>query len=180
MDMNFQVQEALRGKKEAFVTLIKHSEVSMYRIARSMLHSDSDCADAIQESILKAYNSLPSLREPDFFRSWLIRILMNECHNILKRRKKVIPIPITEVMTQSVERGNPYALIELKDAVNSLPGELRVIVTLYYFEDLPLKDISEMLHTPVGTIKSRLSRARTELSQLLGIQVKGVTCRERN
>jgi RNA polymerase sigma-70 factor (ECF subfamily) len=78
------VKLAQKGSKDAFVRLITAAEKSMYRVAKAILKSDNECADAIQESILKAFKSVGGLREPQYFKTWLIRILINECKVILK------------------------------------------------------------------------------------------------
>jgi len=158
------VLRAQEGDKDAFVRLIRMSEKSMYQAAKAILQADSDCADAIQETILKAYRSVKSLREPEFFKTWLIRILIHECNRILQHKRNVIPFQT------SVERGEQdpnYSNVELMDAVRSLEKDLRIVIHLYYFCDWPIKEIAEALDLPEGTIKSRLYRAREELKERL-------------
>jgi len=154
------VIRAQRGNREAFVRLIKASEPSMYRVAKSFLRTDSECADAIQETILKAFQAIGSIKNPTYFKTWLIRILINVCQRTLKMNKKVIPI--AELSEQSYENNMQQGL-ELWEAVQSLEDELKIIVTLFYVEDVPIKDIAAMLDLPEGTIKSRLYRAREKL-----------------
>jgi len=106
----------------------------MYRIVQSMLKSDSDCADAILESILKAYKSIRTLKEPNHFKTWLIRILINECNRILNFKNKIIPVAeMTEVplMAPMIET------FEIHEIISSLVDDLRIVATLYYFEDIP-------------------------------------------
>ncbi len=71
MSQENEVRMAQKGSKDAFMRLIKNSELSMYRVAKSFLKSDPDCADAIQEAILKAYRTIASLREPGYFKTLL-------------------------------------------------------------------------------------------------------------
>lgn len=92
MELKDTVLRAKRGSHEAFVQIVKACEPSMYRIAKSYLKSDSECADAMQETILKAFQSIGSLREPFYFKTWLLRILINECNRLRKHRSQVIPI----------------------------------------------------------------------------------------
>ena len=158
------VQLAKRGDQEAFIRLIRSSEESMYRIAKAIVKTDADCADAMQEAILKAYHSIGSLREIAFFKTWLLRILINQCKEMVRRRAKVVP------MQEFLERGQeaPYERVELQEAVDSLSEELRLLVTLYYFEDVPVKEIAAMLGLPDGTVKSKLARARQQLARFFG------------
>ncbi|MDZ5474603.1 sigma-70 family RNA polymerase sigma factor [Bacillus sp. 31A1R] len=163
------VTSARKGNKEAFIRIIEASESTMYRIAKSIVKSDEDCADAIQETILKAYTSIESLKEPKFFKTWLIRILINVCNQILRSKQKVIPL---EGWKEPVTQTGSYDEIEVNEVVNSLNEETRMLVILYYFEDLSVKQIAQTLEIPEGTVKSRLSRARNELSRLFQYEGK--------
>ena len=173
MQQENEVLMAQKGSKDAFMRLIKNSELSMYRVAKSFLKSNPDCADAIQETVLKAYQTIASLREPRYFKTWLIRILINECKQILKFKNRVIPIE--DLIIQSQQR-DVFEQAEVLEAVDSLEDELRTIVVLYYFEDLPLQEVARVLEIPEGTVKSRLSRARAKLAELLGNQVERGNC----
>lgn len=170
MEQVTDVRLAQKGNKDAFVRLITSAEKSMYRVAKAILKSDFECADAIQESILKAYKSIGGLREPQYFKTWLTKILINECNRILRNNRKVIAIE--EYIDQSYTL-DAHEKIEIQEAVNSLEDEFRVVVILFYFEDMTIKDISHMLELPEGTVKSRLSRARERLSKQLRIFNEG-------
>lgn len=170
MELINDVKLAQKGNKDAFVRLITAAEKSLYRVARAILKSDNECADAIQESILKAYKSMGGLREPQYFKTWLTKILINECNRILKNNKKIIPIE--EYMDQAYTL-DAYEKVEIQEAVSSLEDEFRVVVVLFYFEDMSIKDIAQMLEIPEGTVKSRLSRARERLSKQLKILSEG-------
>jgi RNA polymerase sigma-70 factor (ECF subfamily) len=155
---------ARKGNKEAFVRLIKSSETSMYRVAKSIVRADAECADAIQEAILRAYKSISSLKNAEYFKTWLIRILINECNRLMKERNKVV------LLEKVKDHGHPSTVqerLEIQEAIEALDDDLRVIVTLFYIEDMPQNDISELLGIPEGTVKSRLHRAREKLSVLL-------------
>lgn len=168
-----QIQEVLRAKKgdkDAFVRLIRLSEQSMYQASKAILHSDNDCADAMQEAILKAYRSIRTLREPAYFKTWLIRILIHECNRLLQHKQKIIPFKELHI---AIERDAGYTSIELKEAVRSLEPDLRIVIHLYYFSDWPIKDVSKALDLPEGTVKSRLYRARDLLHENLQGGMRG-------
>lgn len=164
MNVDHEVRKARKGNKNAFVALIKYYESSLYRVAKSYLKTDSDCADAIQETILKAYQAIKGLKEPKYFRTWLIRILINECNRILQVRKKIIPV---QELRERIQPEIGTQRIELQEILHLVEEELRVIITLYYQEDLSVKDIALLLDIPEGTVKSRLSRAREKLAYYL-------------
>ena len=156
---------AQRGDQEAFIRLINSCESSLYRVAKGFLKEDTDCADAIQEAILKSYKSISKLKNPAYFKTWLIRILINECNNLLRIKQKSFPMEIIESTADSpVERTD---FEELREALIQLNEKYRTVVGLYYFEDCSIKDIAETLSIREGTVKSRLSRARSMLASLL-------------
>ena len=143
--------------KDAFIREVRNAEAMLYHISKSILKNDSDCGDAVQETLLKAYEKLPMLKEEKFFRTWITRILINECTGILRKRKNVIPYE--DYMDNSrVSEENRYHHLYM--AIMELPEDLRILVTLYYIEGFSQKEISGILEIPEGTIKSRLSRAR--------------------
>ncbi len=97
----------------------------------------------MQEAILKAYKSLPSLRQPSFFKTWLFRILINECNTIIRRRSSMIPL--LNLDEAQYDTPNPEVRIDLREAVYRLEEVSRTIIILHYFRDLPLRQIAEML-----------------------------------
>lgn len=79
-------------KKEQLGELIIASEETMYRVAKSLLYNDADCADAIQEAIVKAFSKLHTLKEDTYAKTWLIKIVMNECYAIMRKEKRIISL----------------------------------------------------------------------------------------
>lgn len=164
-EQELEVKLAKKGNHEAFIKLIKPLELQMYNIAKAILRHDEDCADAMQEAILKAYKSLPSLRQAPLFKTWLLRILINECNMILRKKSHVIPLlnlDQAEHITPSLDVN-----IDLREAVYRLEEVSRTIIILHYFRDLPLRQIAEMLDLNEGAVKTRLHRARVTLSEWL-------------
>jgi len=171
LDLLVDVKLAQKGDKEAFVRIIRRSEASLYQASRAILNSDDDCADAIQETILNAYRSIHRLKEPAYFRTWIIRILINECKRLLKLKNNVIPFHLVQEPSQ-YEHG--FSRIELQEEVDRLEEDLHTIIRLYYYCDLSIKDIAEVLELPDGTVKSRLYRAREVLYRQMNRPNKGV------
>jgi RNA polymerase sigma-70 factor (ECF subfamily) len=144
---------------------MKSCERSMFRVARSILRTDAECADAMQETVVRAYKAIRRLKEPLYFKTWLIRILMNECRRMYKRHQRVIPMADpAEEAAYHPEWAESLTVIE---AVCQLDEELRAIVALYYLEDMPLKEVAQLLDLPEGTVKSRLARSREKLARFL-------------
>ena len=86
------VKRAQAGNKEAFILLMEEHKQALYKIAVSMLKNDADAADAMQDTVLSSFENLQGLRQPEFFKTWLTRILINHCNRILKERGKMVPI----------------------------------------------------------------------------------------
>lgn len=148
-----------------FIARVRSCERRLYRVARTMLRSDADCEDAVQEALLKAWSKLPSLREEQFFETWLIRILINECKNIYRRRPRA-ESEIPETLAA------PPADGELMDALMNLPPKHRIPMELHYIEGYGVAEIARMLFIPEGTVKWRLSRGRALLRDELGEEAR--------
>lgn len=164
-DVQQDVGLAMRGDTDAFIRLILAHKNNLYGLARTYLSNQEDCADAIQETMVKSFRALSTLREPAFFKAWLYRILINECIRLQRERKRWRIIEQSEWDGQTTTV--PYEAIELKEAVAYLEDDLRIVIQLYYYEDFPIKQIAKLLGVPEGTIKSRLHRARELLAEVL-------------
>ncbi|MFX3631408.1 MAG: sigma-70 family RNA polymerase sigma factor [Candidatus Pristimantibacillus sp.] len=158
------VKRARDGSREAFIELIRMHEPIMYSIAQGILRgSKADIIDAIQESILLAYKGIIQLREPAFFRTWLVRILINECRKMLKHNRKVVPVELI----YEKKSGEMESDMELMDLLSGLDLEHKEIVILFYIEDIPIKEIAQIVGLTESGVKSRLYRARFKLAMLL-------------
>lgn len=149
--------------KESFTEQVLAAEQTMYRVSKSILIYDSDCEDAVQEAILKAYAGINGLKNEAFFKTWLIRILINECYKILRRNKK--SVSIDEI--GEIGEAEDYHYSELYTAIHRLGEKYRPVTVLYYIEGYSVEETGEILKIPPGTVKSRLSKARTLLKNYL-------------
>lgn len=148
--------------KQDFVERVLARERTLYRVARAMLRQEADQKDAVQEAVAKAWAKLGSLRDERYFATWLTRILINECANIARRHKRIVLMRDwqEEALTERAEFAEPSVIDEALDA---LPEKLRLPMVLHYLEGFSLAEIQEMLHLPLGTVKSRLHDARIAL-----------------
>ena len=148
--------------KEQLGMLILDSERQLYSTAKTILSNDQDCADAIQETIVKAFSKIGTLRSDKYAKTWLIRILINECYTVLRKSSKLISLDdMNERIEAEAEEKADYS--DLYRAVSSLKEELRLPVILYYIEDFNVKEIAQILDVTEGAIRKRLSRARGKL-----------------
>lgn len=172
MSCREQVLRAQQGDKEAFVEVMRSIESGLYGTARAMIKKEEDIADAMQETIMKAYKSLDTLREPDFFKTWVYRILINECNTILKKRQQSISL---DILPDHTFASDQVSSVELRMAVDQLEEQQRIVVVLYYFEGFPLKEVASMLKITESAVKTRLYRARKILMQELHYSGEGTT-----
>ena len=153
--------------KEELGTLVLNSERQLYSTAKTILINDQDCADAIQETIVKAFSKIGTLRNDKYAKTWLIRILINECYTLLRKSSKLVSLEGMSEMTE-IEADQKTDHSDLYRAVNSLKEELRMPVILYYIEDFNIKEIAQILDENVSTVKSRLYRSMKKLRIELG------------
>lgn len=151
-------------KREQLGQLILASEDSMYHVAKSLLYNDADCQDAIQETIAKAFDKIGTLKQDTYAKTWLIRILINECYGIMRKEKKIISLETCEREEPWMERQD-YS--DLYEALMRLTEEARLAVTLYYMEGYSIREIARMTRVTESAVKSRLARARTKLKEEL-------------
>lgn len=146
-------------KKEQLGKLIIASEDTLYHVAKTLLHSDADCADAIQEAIVKAFTNLHTLRKNSYAKTWLVRIVINECYAIMRKQKNIVSLE--EYQNKEPEWKEDYS--DLYEAIRQLPEETRICVTLYYLEGYSVKETAKILEVTESAVKNRLARARAKL-----------------
>lgn len=150
--------------KEQLGNLILASSESMYRVAKTLLRDDGDCQDAMQEAIVKAFAKVDTLRRDSLAKTWLIRIVINECYTLLRGKQKLV---FLEDYPQQEKTREDRDYSELYEALEQLPDPYRICVTLYYLEGYSVKEIGAMLEVPESTVKNRLSRARMRMRREL-------------
>ena len=154
------VQKAILGDTDAFLELMEKNALSMYKVARGILGNDDDAADAIQDTILSCFEKIHTLQKPKYFKTWMIRILINECNQILRHYKKVqMPGEIPEAPRQD----QSLAEFEFKEMLNLVDEKYRIILILYYVEEYKISEIADILEMNENTVKTRMARAREQL-----------------
>lgn len=151
--------------KTEFTRLILSHEQQLYRIAKSILKRDEDCADAAQEAIAAGFASLHTLRDDRCAKTWLIRILINQCYRILRENSRHLPL---EDYAEGISTSPEEDYSDLYRALLSLPCELRLVLVMHYLEGYSIQEMSEILGIPQGTVKSRMARGQDGLRRLLG------------
>lgn len=159
-------EERRRGplSEQEFVRQAEGLKGRLYRTALLYLGSETAAVDAVDEAVYKGYLARKKLRQPEFFATWLTRILINVCNNELRRRKRetaVEALPETAV--------EEFDALPLKEAVERLPDDIRAVIVLRYFTGLTLAETAAALNVPPGTVSTRqrkgLGLLRLELEE---------------
>lgn len=150
--------------KNIFAEKILEVESTLYRVAKSILISDKDCEDAVQEAILKGYEKLYTLKKEQYFKTWMVRILINECYYL--KRSENPTLSFDEYYELESKEETEYSA-ELYQAILELKTPIRITIVLYYIEGYSVKEIQKILNIPSGTVKSRLAKGRRLLKQKL-------------
>ena len=171
---------AQHGSVQAFERLITPYEQQIWRICWHLLHHTEDARDCAQEVMLKAWRALPSFRQESSLESWLYRIAVNTCNDFLRKKRRYPTESTEELQVKGFDPPDPtpgteeQALrhtetLRLQEALNRLPDKLRLPLTLYALEEKSYEEIAVILRLPVGTVKSRIARAREALKKSLEI-----------
>lgn len=152
--------------KETFSALVRGQQRQLYRIAVSYTASSADAEDAMQEALLRAWKRRDTLRNPAYFSTWLNRILINECKTLLRKRKR--QLPTSDLPNLAAPPPDEQAMA-LRAALFALPEKYRVPLVLNLLEGYTLREIAAMLSLPVGTVKTRIARAKQKLEQEVSV-----------
>ena len=161
------VIRARAGDQDAFSQLAARSIGSLTAVARMILRDEYAAQDAVQETFIEAWRSLPGLRDPDKFDAWARRLLVRACFKSGRRNRRVGAFEIQ--LTPADEPGIPGSELDLdihdqlERGLARLPRDQRAVVVLVYYLDLPLADAAQAMNVPLGTVKSRLNRATQAL-----------------
>lgn len=153
-------------KQETFAARVQAVRAKLYRTAYLYLGSEADALEAVDEAVYQALRALKRLRQEAFFETWLTRILLNECHKELRRRKRFSPAG--EEALPDTAGPDAYDGLPLKEAIRRLPEELRAVVILRFFAGLSQAETAETLNIPQGTVATRQRRALQLLRLELG------------
>jgi len=176
------IQAARGGDDRAFGALIDLYRSSAERLAQQILHTEEAAADAVQEAMIKAHRAMARFQEGNF-RSWFLRIVTNTCYDHLRRQKRRAAVSLDELTEQAgidylpaedYVAEDPETLVLQSEgmrflllAIEGLPEYHRNVVLLVDVQGYDYAEAAELLSLPLGTVKSRLSRARSALRDQL-------------
>ena len=162
MDEIKLVRKSKKGNNLAFSTLIKAYEKDLYKVAIAMTKNEEDALDCIQEAILQSYISIKDLRQEEYFKTWLIKILINKCNDVIRANKNIIYIE------QEKEEGyseNIEQSVSLRESFDRLKPDYKIVMIMYYDQGFNSKEISEILNINESTVRTRMARGRDYLRE---------------
>ena len=148
--------------KDFFMEELQAYQITLYRVAYTVLRDDDACRDALQDAALKAWEKRFSLREPRYFRTWITRILINACHDIQRKRRRLVCMESVPIQASS-----PPTDPELAAALKDLPEGIRLPLVLHYAEGMSYQEIAQTLHLSQSTIRNRLRKGKEKLRKEL-------------
>ncbi|CAM3474178.1 MULTISPECIES: sigma-70 family RNA polymerase sigma factor [Saccharibacillus] len=160
-----RVRRAAEGDASAFAELIVAERARMLRVAGYYVRGAADAEDAVQEAICRAFTALPALEHPNYFRTWLIRIVINVSLGLLKSSRRTVATGGAEANTLAAPREETDRRLDLMQALSVLPPKYRTVIRLKYMHDLKLTDIAELLELPLGTVKTYQHKGLTLLRE---------------
>ena len=153
-------------QKKWFCDNIKDLENGMYRLSYSILRNETDAQDAVQEAIYKSYKNLESLKDKRKFKSWIYKIITNTSFEMLKNKKDYLDIEQENVQEDKIDIDTN---LTLWNAVQGLEQPYRTTITIFYYEDMSIKEISKITGTKIDAIKKQLSRGREKIKEVMSI-----------
>jgi len=174
------IQDCLKGRSEAFGELVRRYQDRLYNTVYRLLDNAEDARDVVQDSFLHAYQALKSFKGDSLFFTWLYRIAVNTAFSLKRKQRSILSIDraregtaTAEPLDASAENQPDFALEQadeermIQQALNRLSPEHRAVLVMKDMEGQKYETMAEVLEVPIGTIRSRLHRARMELRELL-------------
>lgn len=157
------MKKAKNYDKEAFEDLMQANAQSMYKVAKAILKNDEDVLDAMQETALTCWEKIGTLKQERYFKTWLIRILINHCNEIGRQKRYILS---DEMMSEKGKQDESFLNVEWEDFLNGLDKKYRTVVILYYVQEFRTREIAEILKVNESTVRSRLAAAREKMEML--------------
>lgn len=167
--MEALIVEAIKGNTQALSDLIIAIEEDLYKIARTRLSCEDDINEAVQQTIVQIFKSIKKLKEPKYFKTWTIKILINKCNKLYRKIQKNTFMEYDEsiINLQISDENKIISNMDFFLLIKDLEYEERITCTLYYLERLTTKEISKILKEPESTTRNRKSRAVKKLQKKL-------------
>jgi RNA polymerase sigma-70 factor (ECF subfamily) len=179
------VRRAVAGDRAAFTELVRRHERRMFAVAVRMLGREEDALDATQDAFLTVFRKLEQFRGESAFSTWLHRITVNACYDVLRKRARQPVLHLATDDDREYEPGPPVedhagavaGGLDAQRALEQLPPDFRAVLVLADVQDLSYEEVADILSIPIGTVRSRLHRGRLALGKAMGLPADAATGR---
>ena len=161
------VKKAIKGDSKAFTELMKVHKASLYKIAYSYVKDEQKALDILQETTYKGLLNINKLSEPQFFKTWITKVLINVAIDYSKKEDKIVYIEEEANIVEKAKEISIEEKLDLYDAIDSLREQYKMVIILKYFNDMTIEEISQNMDIPINTVKSHMRRAKKQLKEIL-------------
>ena len=163
------VKRSKKGDKEAFAQLIDQNRQMLYNTALLVLRQEDDALDALQDAILACWENLPSLRKDRYFKTWLVKILLNKCRDVQRGKSHFAYV---EELPESGDEPYWDTSMDVRRTMDKLGENDQLLLSLFYYDDFSVRQIADALSLSEGAVRTRLTRSRERFKKLY-VQEKG-------
>ncbi|MEK4523322.1 sigma-70 family RNA polymerase sigma factor [Psychrobacillus sp. FSL W7-1493] len=156
-------KKAIQRDEQAFLQLMQMHKAALYRTAYAFLKNEHDAIEAMQEVTFRAYQKIHTVKEPNYIKTWLVRIMINYCQTQLKKNKRFLSSDFLQ--EQRYDENSSY--LDIEEAISTLSEKEQQLIYMKYYQDSKIKEIAEIESIPEGTVKSRLHKALKSLRDFL-------------
>ncbi|WP_335870997.1 sigma-70 family RNA polymerase sigma factor [Bacillus sp. 2205SS5-2] len=161
------VKKSITGDEKAFEILVKNESEKLYKTAFLYVRNKEDALDVLQETIYKAFISIAQLKYPEFFSTWLTKILIRTAIDMLEKQKKLVCDEKVMQHAPAAKAPDIDSKVDLIRAISTLSQDYQTVIILFYYHDYPIRLIAEAVNKPENTVKTYLRRAKLQLKDLL-------------
>lgn len=168
MDDILEVKRAIKGDKEAFSNLMKNNKEYLYRVAFMHMKNQDDALEVVHETVYKAFISINGLKKPEYFRTWITRMLINTAIDSIKKRERHMAIEDIQRCEEYILETNSDISLDLRKELDELKDDYKNVITMKYLQDMKIREIAEAIGKSENTVKTNLRRGLKILKTRLG------------
>ncbi|ALS00994.1 RNA polymerase subunit sigma-70 [Enterococcus silesiacus] len=163
------IKKAIKGDKVALGKVLRKNHIYLYKMAYIYIGNKEDALDIMQEATIQSIKSIHTLKEPSYFLTWFCTIMARQASKLINQKIQIRELQNNPEFEEPTDLSkNKNQSIDVLDAVMSLEDKYRLVLQLFYYQDFSVKEISELLTMPEGTVKTNLKRGREALKTVLG------------
>lgn len=168
VDNVVEVKKAIKGDKAAFSKIIDHNKEYLYRIAFLHMRNENDALDVVHDTVYKAFISINKLRKPEYFRTWISKILINTALDAIKLKQRQVSLEDIELCEEYVMEYDKSMAMDIAKELEELSEQYKSVIKMRYIDDMKIKDIAQKSNMAEGTVKTNIRRGLKILKSRLG------------